>query len=194
MKNMKQKLTRLAPVLLACLWIATASTLPVSAASSWNDLIEQECSGSTADAAERCAENLKAKLKKECGAAKDTQKYKDCRSKFIKSYADKTTSAGSADTSTGCGNVETTYIKCDDNGAGPIVNLLLQIVNFLAVGVGIAVVGGITWGGMLYASSNGDSSKAKQGITAIVNSVIGLLVFMFTYALINFLVPGGLFN
>ena len=194
MKNMKQKLIRFIPVLLACVWVATKSPLSVSAATSWNDLIEQECSGSTADAAERCADNLKTKLKKECGAPKDTQKYKDCRSKFIKGYADTKTPAGSADTSTGCGNVETTYIKCDDRGEGPIVNLLLQLINFLAVGVGIAVVGGITWGGMLYASSNGDSTKAKQGITTIVNAVIGLLVFMFLYALINFLVPGGLFN
>lgn len=57
--------------------------------------------------------------------------------------------------------------------------------------VGIAVVGGITWGGMLYASSNGNASKAQQGITVIVNAVIGLLLFIFMFAIANFLVPGG---
>lgn len=94
-----------------------------------------------------------------------------------------------------CGDLQTSgIIKCNTDTDNPILGLLLEIINFLAVGVGIAVVGGIVWGGMLYASSNGDSSKAKQGITTIVNSVLGLLLFMFTYALINFLVPGGLFN
>ena len=161
----------------------------------WQQLVDQECAGKSGGAAERCADSLRLKLKEKCGAPKDTDKYKNCKKAFIAGYGGGTTSpSGGADTSTGCGNVETTYIKCDDNGAGPIVNLILQIVNFLAVGVGIAVVGGITWGGMLYATSNGDSSKAKQGITTIVNSVIGLIVFMFTYALINYLVPGGLFN
>lgn len=94
----------------------------------------------------------------------------------------------------GCGDIETSIIKCDVDGENPIVSMLLEIVNFLAVGVGIAVVGGIIWGGMLYASSNGDASKTKQGITVIVNAVIGLLLFIFMYAMINFLVPGGLFT
>lgn len=93
-----------------------------------------------------------------------------------------------------CGDIETSVIKCDDTGGNSVVSAVLQLVNFLAVGVGIAVVGGIVWGGMLYASSNGDSSKAKQGITTIVNAVLGLLLFIFMYALINFIVPGGLFT
>lgn len=102
---------------------------------------------------------------------------------------------GGGETVSGCGDVQTSLIKCDGAGTdSPVVNMLLQIINFMAVGVGIAVVGGIAWGGMLYASSNGDSSKAKQGITTIVNSILGLFLFMFTYAFINFLVPGGLFN
>ena len=70
----------------------------------------------------------------------------------------------------------------------------MQVINFLAVGVGIAVVGGIIWGGMIYASSNGDSAKTKHAITIIVNAVVGLLLFIFMYAFINFLVPGGLFT
>lgn len=94
----------------------------------------------------------------------------------------------------GCADIKTSIIKCDNTGGDPIISILLQVINFLAVGVGIAVVGGIIWGGMLYASSNGDSSKTKQGISVIVNAVIGLLLFIFMYALINYLVPGGLFT
>lgn len=101
--------------------------------------------------------------------------------------------AANTDAPSKCGQIDTSLVNCDTNGGNPVISLVLQIINFLAVGVGIAVVGGIIWGGLLYASSNGDSSKAKQGITTIVNAVIGLLFFMFMYALINFIVPGGLF-
>jgi hypothetical protein len=94
----------------------------------------------------------------------------------------------------GCNGIKTSIIKCDSTGGNPVTSILLQVINFLAIGVGIAVVGGIIWGGMLYASSNGDASKTKQGITVIVNAVIGLLLFIFMYAIINFLVPGGVFT
>lgn len=94
----------------------------------------------------------------------------------------------------GCGDIKTSIIKCNTRGGNPVMSILIQVINFLAVGVGIAVVGGIIWGGMIYASSNGDSAKTKQAITIIVNAVVGLLLFMFMYALINFIVPGGLFT
>jgi hypothetical protein len=93
-----------------------------------------------------------------------------------------------------CGGVVTSVVKCDSSGGGIITDLLLVVINFLAVGVGIAVVGGIIWGGLIYASSNGDSAKTKQAVNIIVNAVIGLLLFFFMYAIINFLVPGGIFT
>lgn len=101
---------------------------------------------------------------------------------------------GGDETIDGCGDIKTSIIKCNTKGGNPIMSILIQVINFLAVGVGIAVVGGIIWGGMIYASSNGDSAKTKQAITIIVNAVVGLLLFIFMYALINFIVPGGVFN
>lgn len=85
-----------------------------------------------------------------------------------------------------CSSVSTNIIRC-----ASIPSVLNTIINFLAIGVGIAVVGGIVWGAMLYTTSNGDSGKTQQGITVIVNAVIGLIVFIFMYAIINFIVPGG---
>lgn len=88
-----------------------------------------------------------------------------------------------------------TAIEYGCSGTGdPISQLFLVVVNFMAVGVGIAVVGGIVFGGLRYATADGNASNAQQGITFIVNSVIGLLLFIFMYAIINFLVPGGLFT
>jgi len=94
-----------------------------------------------------------------------------------------------------CGGVATSIISCNTTPSegGGAWGLIVQIINFLAVGVGIAVVGGIIWGGMLYASSNGDINKSRQGVRVIVNAIVGLILFMFTYAIVDFLVPGGFF-
>ncbi len=69
----------------------------------------------------------------------------------------------SSSSPSGCADIETSVIDCQENGGKTITNVLLQIINFLAFGVGIAVVGGIIWGGMMYASSNGDAAQIKQG-------------------------------
>lgn len=89
-------------------------------------------------------------------------------------------------------NRDTNIIACNTQGGNPAMSIILQVTNFLAIGVGIAVVGGIVWGALMYISSNGDAAKTKQAITIIVNAVIGLLLFIFGWALVNALVPGGL--
>lgn len=79
------------------------------------------------------------------------------------------------------------------NGGG-VTAILLWVINFLAAGVGIAVVIGIIFGGITYMASDGDANKAKQGKDIITNALIGLFMFMFLWAAVNFMVPGGLFN
>lgn len=83
---------------------------------------------------------------------------------------------------------------CKSGDGNGIMQIFLVAVNFLAIGVGIAVVGGIVLGALRYSSANGNASQAQQGITYIINAVIGLVLFIFMYAIINFLVPGGLFT
>jgi hypothetical protein len=91
--------------------------------------------------------------------------------------------------------IETSVLDCPDgaDGKGIIWQLLEIAVNFLAAGVGIAVVAGIVFGAITYATAAGSADQAKKGITFVTNSVIALLLFIFMYAIINFLIPGGLF-
>ncbi len=94
-----------------------------------------------------------------------------------------------------CNGVETSIdFHCDDYTTDSISSILLYIISFMAVGVGIAVVVGIIFGGITYAASDGEESKAKEGKEIIANSVIGLFLFIFLYAGANFLIPGGAFN
>ena len=99
-----------------------------------------------------------------------------------------------------CGGVQTSIdfgsssSLCTAKGASPITALILWAIGFLAVGVGVAVVIGIAFGGIMYAASDGDATKAKQGRDIIMNAIIGLLLFIFMYAAVNFFVPGGVFK
>lgn len=99
-----------------------------------------------------------------------------------------------------CGKTQTSVdFNCESNkndttGSLTITSLIVTIINFLAIGVGIAVVGGIVWGSLWYTTANGNAGQAQQGISIIINSVIGLVLFLFMWAMINFLVPGGVFN
>lgn len=75
--------------------------------------------------------------------------------------------------------------------AGAIMFFLKALIKLMAAGVGIAVVGGIVWGGIMYMTAQDSASQTQKAITIIVNSLIGLLMFILLYAIVNFLVPGG---
>lgn len=87
----------------------------------------------------------------------------------------------------------TNVLPCDPNGQGSVWNLLAIVVNFMAAGVGVAVLIGIIFGAFLYASAGGNADQTKRGIGYVRNAVIALVLFIFMYAIINFLIPGGLF-
>lgn len=103
-----------------------------------------------------------------------------------------------ADTS--CGT-ETAIIKCptgqvpeDGSDENPGIWVLLSLVlQIMTAGVGIVAVGGLIYGGILYASAGDASDKVKKAIEVIRNVVIGVLAYVAMYGLINFLIPGGVF-
>jgi hypothetical protein len=76
----------------------------------------------------------------------------------------------------------------------PIFFYLKWFLIFLGGGVGLAVVGGIVFGAFMYITARGNVSQTQKGQTTILNSVIGLLLFIFMYAILQFLIPGGIFG
>ncbi len=73
-----------------------------------------------------------------------------------------------------------------------IKNYLQPFINFLSALVGVAVTISIVVGGIQYGSSAGDSAKVSAAKNRIRNSIIALLAFLFLYAMMNFLIPGGI--
>jgi hypothetical protein len=70
-------------------------------------------------------------------------------------------------------------------GLGPqliiVVNILLYILG--AIAVIMIVIGGIR-----YTTSNGDSSNTKAAKDTILYAVVGLVIAMLSYAIVNFVV------
>lgn len=77
--------------------------------------------------------------------------------------------------------------KCDlmETYVNPLIKVLAALV-------GVVVVISIIIGGIQYSSSAGDPQAAQAAQKRIRNAIIALVVFIFLYALLNFLVPGGL--
>lgn len=119
-----------------------------------------------------------------------------------------------------CGGVETSIIACEEKGAicpngdaieeqaicpdgtTPIVNvedtgawgILLLAINILTAGVGVVAIGGIIYASILYTSAGGSAEQIKKSMTIIADIVVGVLAFALMYAILNFIVPGGLFT
>lgn len=96
-----------------------------------------------------------------------------------------------------CGGAETSIIGCEDNkndgtvqGTG-IWSLLLMAINILTAGVGIAALGGIVYGAVLYTSAGGNPEQVKKAKNMFVNVAIGVIAFGSMFFLLNFLIPGG---
>ena len=96
-----------------------------------------------------------------------------------------------------CGT-ETNIIDCPGvNNDGTDISkygawaILLQVINILTAGVGVAAVGGIVYGSILYTTAAGSAEQTKKAITIIKDVVLGLLAYMLMFAILNFIIPGG---
>jgi hypothetical protein len=83
--------------------------------------------------------------------------------------------------------------NCSDVSNCDLISKYINpFINFLAALVGVAVVISIVIGGIQYGSSAGDPQKVSAAKNRIRNAIVALLTFLFLYALLNFLIPGGL--
>lgn len=83
-----------------------------------------------------------------------------------------------------------TGLDCDGNGCNLVNKYLNPFIAVLSILTGLAVVIGIMYGGIQYASSGGDPQKAATARKHIRNSIVALLMFFFLYAFLRFMLPG----
>ncbi|HEY4963502.1 MAG TPA: hypothetical protein VIH90_02290 [Candidatus Saccharimonadales bacterium] len=95
----------------------------------------------------------------------------------------------------GSGDAVTTQIDFGCNGVGsPITDMLFAIIRFLSIGVGIIVIGSIVVGGMQYIGSRGEPQSTGHAIARIRSAIIALIIYIFAYAILNYLIPVGFFH
>jgi len=75
----------------------------------------------------------------------------------------------------------------------PITKYILLTINFLTVGVGVVVTIMIIIGGIQYASAGANPQQIQAAKSRISNAIIALLAYLFLFAFLQWLVPGGLF-
>ncbi len=90
----------------------------------------------------------------------------------------------SSSTNNGCVTTSNCLLS---NYINPAINLLSGIVV-------LVVIGSIIMGGIQYSASAGDPQKTAKAKSRIINSILALLVYIFLYAFLQFIIPGGLLS
>jgi hypothetical protein len=80
------------------------------------------------------------------------------------------------------------------DGCSALLDALFAIIRFLSAGVGIVVIASVVWAGVQYASARDDPGETSKAKDRIRNSLIALLIFIFGYAILNYIIPAGFFT
>lgn len=93
-----------------------------------------------------------------------------------------------------CGETHTFFNWGGCDSGNPILSVLATILNWAAGAVVVVVLVGILYGAIMYASAGGKEDQVKKAIGIIRNAIIALILYFAMYAILQYLIPGGLFN
>ena len=83
-------------------------------------------------------------------------------------------------------------IKEQTGGEGDFKTLLLNIINYFLGFLGILAVLMVIYGGVMYMLAQGDSQKADKGKKIIMYAIIGIVIILLSFALINTVIGAAL--
>ena len=82
-------------------------------------------------------------------------------------------------------------VKDLSGGATDIKDLVLKILKFALSFLGIVAVIMVIYGGFLYVTAAGDDDKVGTGKKIITYSIVGIIIIMISFALINTVLQAG---
>lgn len=85
-------------------------------------------------------------------------------------------------------------INCSKDNCDLIKAYVNPAINLLSAMFGLIAVISLIMGGIQYAASEGDPQKAASAKGRLYNTLIAIFAYLFLYAILQFLIPGGLFN
>lgn len=83
---------------------------------------------------------------------------------------------------------------CSGKVENPIYDIAFAIIRFLSIGVGVFSVASIVYAGVRYAASEGNPETTAAAKDRVRTTIIAFILYLFIFALIQYLVPGGLFS
>ncbi|MBL8160172.1 hypothetical protein JNJ66_07005 [Candidatus Saccharibacteria bacterium] len=89
-----------------------------------------------------------------------------------------------------CGNVPVAIDPGCRGSDNPIIGYIAGITTVLSVMVGVLVISAIIAGGIMYSTARGSQSQVQKAIEIIRNAVIGLILYIFMGAILQFFIPG----
>ncbi len=100
------------------------------------------------------------------------------------------------DTGKNCAGISTSIIGCDDSGndGDALFSVLALILNIVTYGVGAAAIIGVIITGFQYMTARDNSAQVVKAKNRLLQVVIGLVIWLLFWGIIQFLLPGGLFG
>ena len=95
-----------------------------------------------------------------------------------------------------CGGSGSEHVKtsidigCVGKG-NPIADMAFAVIRLLSMGVGLVVVASIIVAGIQYTTSKDDPKATAAAETRIKSAVTALLIYIFGYAILNYVLPAG---
>jgi hypothetical protein len=81
-------------------------------------------------------------------------------------------------------------IGCKGEG-NPIADAAFAIIRLLSDGVGLVIIASIIVAGIQYSASRGDPQSTAKAIKRIQSTLMALLIFIFGYAILNYIIPNS---
>jgi hypothetical protein len=80
------------------------------------------------------------------------------------------------------------------NTFSPILDLTYAIIRFMSAGVGVMIIIAIIAAGIRYTLAEGNPEASMAAKSQIRGAIIALFVYIFSYSILQYLTPGGIFN
>lgn len=74
-----------------------------------------------------------------------------------------------------------------------IIAYLVLFINVLSAIAGIVIVSMVVYGGIQYSAARDNPQAVQSAKSHITNAILALVLYLFFYAFLNFIVPGGVF-
>jgi hypothetical protein len=85
-------------------------------------------------------------------------------------------------------------IQCTASNCDLIHKYLAPTINLLSAAFGVIAIISLILGGMNYTTSEGDPQKVSRAKLRIRNTIFAVVAYIFLFAFLQFLIPGGIFK